>query len=60
MMLYLTTVPSLTPLNINNIVATTKVVSKTTGMFLRTTRSEGGGAAINLESSSNLIQGKTV
>ena len=59
-LLYLTTVPSSTPLNITNIVATTKVVSKTTGMFLRTTRSEGGSAAINLESSSNLIQGKTV
>ena len=59
-LLYLTTVPSSTPLNINNIVATTEVVSKITGMFLRTTRSEGGSAAINLESSSNLIQGKTV
>ena len=59
-LLFLTTVPSPTPLNITNIVATTKVVSKTTGMYLRKTRSEGGGAASNLESSSNLIQGKTV
>ena len=39
MMLFLTTVPSPTPLNINNIVATTEVVS-------RTTKGEGGSAAI--------------
>ena len=38
-LLYLTTVPSPTPLNITNIVATTEVVSKTTGMFIGKTRS---------------------
>ena len=34
-LLYLTTVPSPKPSNINNIVATTEAVSKTTGMFTR-------------------------
>ena len=46
MMLFLTTVPSPQLVTANNIVANTEVVSKTTGMFLRTTRSEGGSAAI--------------